>query len=386
MNTFVLYAEVNAICIAVIVIIAVTSYSHLERKDRKKRCFLHSASLIALAGLFDCLWNLGLIGVIPASLALLKVLNLLYFSCFGLSTFFWFLFAEATAKSRLFESRRRLFVAAIPLLILFALLIRSLFSDLLFNYDEVTGNYRPHMLYYIQHALCSFYILLATARSLVFAAKTTHFARRRECITVASFAVPPLFCGILKIFLPHAPLVTPGIVLSFLMVYIHSLGEQNARDAVTGLKNRRAFLKSLEEQLGTIRKNERLYLLFLDIDSFKTINDRFGHAEGDRALCIVASSLRRVSRQTGGYCARYGGDEFVFLQILGKDDDINRIGALIAEVVRQETVEAALPYPIRMSVGYSEYRKGDDIGDLIENADNDMYRHKFHSDFRSASE
>lgn len=47
MNTFVLYAEINAICIAVIAIIAVTSYSHLERKDRKKRCFLHSASLIA---------------------------------------------------------------------------------------------------------------------------------------------------------------------------------------------------------------------------------------------------------------------------------------------------------------------------------------------------
>lgn len=47
MNTFVLYAEINAICIAVIAIIAVTSYSHLERKDRKKRRFLHSASLIA---------------------------------------------------------------------------------------------------------------------------------------------------------------------------------------------------------------------------------------------------------------------------------------------------------------------------------------------------
>lgn len=60
--------------------------------------------------------------------------------------------------------------------------------------------------------------------------------------------------------------------------------------------------------------------------------------------------------------------------------------SLVAEVVRQETVEAALPYPIRMSVGCSGYRKGDDIGDLIENADNDMYRRKFHSDFRSASE
>ncbi len=47
MNTFVFYAEINAICIAVIAIIAVTSYSHLERKNRKKRCFLHSASLIA---------------------------------------------------------------------------------------------------------------------------------------------------------------------------------------------------------------------------------------------------------------------------------------------------------------------------------------------------
>ena len=63
-----------------------------------------------------------------------------------------------------------------------------------------------------------------------------------------------------------------------------------------------------------MRPNEKLYFLFIDVDSFKQINDTYGHNEGDRALKIIAEVLSSLSEKTGGFCARYAGDEFAFIR------------------------------------------------------------------------
>lgn len=380
MNTLLLYAEINLFCIAVILTLAATSYVHPQTGNRGKLFFLLSALSAAAAGFFDCFWSMGLMGAFSFSAGIMTALNALYFLSFGVSAYFWFLFSEATIESRIFESKRKLFCAAIPLLLLAVLLILSLFTDLLFRYDATAGTFSCHTFYYVQYILCSIYILLATVRNIVAVFRKANYARRREFISVAGFVVPPIVCGILKIFLPDAPLITPGIVFSFLLIYVRSLNELNAQDAVTGLGNRRDLLKKWDAQSAALGHNERLYLLFLDIDSFKKINDLYGHAEGDRALLLVGAGLRRVSRETGGFCARYGGDEFVFLQTLDQNENIGRVVDRITETVRSECENAALTYPIRISIGYSEYQKGSGLGiwELIEAADADMYRHKTH--------
>jgi GGDEF domain-containing protein len=74
--------------------------------------------------------------------------------------------------------------------------------------------------------------------------------------------------------------------------------ERRARhDSLTGLSNRAGFLDDINARLGdTSRKAEGLALLFLDLDGFKSVNDTYGHACGDRLLKMVASRLRRVVR------------------------------------------------------------------------------------------
>ncbi|AGL18462.1 diguanylate cyclase [Actinoplanes sp. N902-109] len=92
-----------------------------------------------------------------------------------------------------------------------------------------------------------------------------------------------------------------------------TLERQANADALTGLANRRSFAGALTRAGDwAARTHGRLALLTVDLDHFKTINDTYGHAAGDRALILVADALRAVAGDTG-VAARLGGDEFVLL-------------------------------------------------------------------------
>lgn len=90
-------------------------------------------------------------------------------------------------------------------------------------------------------------------------------------------------------------------------------------DPLTGLPNRRALLHEIDRRLQQHAKaGTGLVLCFLDMDGFKAINDRYGHAVGDRFLAQMADKLRKGQRPED-YCARLGGDEFVTLTSLARD-------------------------------------------------------------------
>lgn len=84
-------------------------------------------------------------------------------------------------------------------------------------------------------------------------------------------------------------------------------------DYLTGLPNRRAFEKVLDDEIDSARaRNDNLAVGFCDIDHFKAVNDTHGHDAGDRIICVVAETLKRVSGDTC-HVARHGGEEFVLL-------------------------------------------------------------------------
>jgi diguanylate cyclase (GGDEF)-like protein len=93
------------------------------------------------------------------------------------------------------------------------------------------------------------------------------------------------------------------------------LEELSVTDPLTGLANRRRLRAEFTEELNrAARYGTPLALLLVDLDRLKEINDQYGHAAGDRALHVVAESLRRSCRATD-MAARYGGDEFIVLAV-----------------------------------------------------------------------
>ena len=149
-------------------------------------------------------------------------------------------------------------------------------------------------------------------------------------------------------------------------------------DGLTGLPNRTFFLDTLERTLARARRRRsRLALIFLDLDGFKAVNDRFGHATGDAVLQIMAERLRAGTRSSD-LVARIGGDEFtVLLQSLARADDAALVArALIDRLARPCTVEDQ-EIALGASAGIAVYPEdGTDADALLRNADLAMYRAK----------
>jgi diguanylate cyclase (GGDEF)-like protein len=154
--------------------------------------------------------------------------------------------------------------------------------------------------------------------------------------------------------------------------------EQMLHEPLTGLAGRAVFLHRTQLALDRLRKSRTtLAVLFLDLDSFKMLNDTLGHAAGDQLLVATAERLKRAARRTDTV-ARVGGDEFA---VLCEDIESEEVVAVIAERIKQAI---GRPYPL----GRSEVATDASIGiaftaspettpdELMANADTAMYHAK----------
>lgn len=151
------------------------------------------------------------------------------------------------------------------------------------------------------------------------------------------------------------------------------LVEQNTVDALTGLKNRRAFDRILSEELSRAgRAGSSLALIFIDVDHFKSFNDEFGHVAGDEALQQVALMLQSHARPYD-HAARYGGEEFVLiLPDTGMDASM-----AVAERIRHAMQNLDWQRrPMSVSIGVTSTSTVDGSKGMVDRADRALYAAK----------
>ncbi len=153
---------------------------------------------------------------------------------------------------------------------------------------------------------------------------------------------------------------------------------QAFHDLLTGLPNRTLFMDRLALALPQAqRRNQRVGVMFLDIDRFKLINDTYGHPEGDKLLKEFAQRTRNCLR-SGDTLARQGGDEFtVLLPDISNTEDVTMIARKILAELRQPFTVADKDFIATVSIGIAIYPEdGNTPEDLIRNADLAMYQTK----------
>lgn len=151
-----------------------------------------------------------------------------------------------------------------------------------------------------------------------------------------------------------------------------------ALDELTNISNRRGFIVLAQHSLKLCaRQNIPAALVFLDLDKFKSINDRFGHAEGDRALVAFASQMKRSFRDSDLF-ARLGGDEFVVLLSNTAKQQAEEVIQRFNRSLTKYNQEADRGYDIAFSYGVVEFsaEKRVAIEELLANGDSMMYEAK----------
>jgi len=146
-------------------------------------------------------------------------------------------------------------------------------------------------------------------------------------------------------------------------------------DPLTELGNRRMFFNALESEFARAKRYQTGYcLIMLDLDHYKSINDRFSHMVGDEALRLAADAIRKTARQSD-LAARYGGDEFVLLL-----PNTTLQGAVqLAERLRKAINQCQLSVGERLtaSAGVADYEPADQGSeDLLLRVDHALYHAK----------
>ncbi len=159
---------------------------------------------------------------------------------------------------------------------------------------------------------------------------------------------------------------------------LQKLQDMAHNDILTGLNNRRGFNFLAEKQVQIAkRENQYLYLFFIDMDGMKSINDRFGHEVGDRALCDIAEILTETFRESD-IVARLGGDEFTVLTMSKEKHLQGVIKNRLNLNIQQFNESSKRQYTLKMSVGVKEIEPSaeTDLDEILRDADALMYEEK----------
>ncbi len=149
-------------------------------------------------------------------------------------------------------------------------------------------------------------------------------------------------------------------------------------DDLTSLYNRRGFMTIAGHQFAlSKRRHQELLLFFIDLDNLKTINDSYGHKEGDAALIETARIIKKTFR-VSDIEGRWGGDEFAVLAIDSSIVEFDSIRQRMVKFLDLHNKKSDKPYRLSFSVGAASYRDGKyySIEELLEDADADLYRKK----------
>lgn len=167
------------------------------------------------------------------------------------------------------------------------------------------------------------------------------------------------------------------LVTNQLIEELSKTSQEALSDALTGLPNRAAYDKRVEEEFARWQRFKHpLTIIVCDIDLFKKVNDTFGHKAGDKVIQTLGKTLKDSLRKVD-FVGRYGGEEFVIL--LEKTSLSNALD--VAEKIRRKIADLGFhfndqPVKVSSSFGLTQFKEGDNIDTAFERADQALYKSK----------
>lgn len=265
-------------------------------------------------------------------------------------------------------------------LISIVLLVINIFYPLVFSVSD--GRYQRGFAYIIFLIFAAFYIL----DSLYLYVKRVKKNGSLKLFPVHIFLIPVILGVVIQAFFVEIAITWTSIAISVAGIMTALKNEIIFTDCLTGLYNR-VYLEFLHKRACN-KKDCWVSGIMIDLNGFKQINDNYGHAEGDLALCIVADLLRK-SFSEYGVVTRYAGDEFVIMLNTTDDQLIQKMIKSAKKNFVTENEKNDKPYQLSASMGYAITNLSNEtIDDFMNRIDEQMYQDKMkyyeHNDRRNS--
>lgn len=370
----ILYAEVYLVCMIVVGLLWLWTARKVEISaaelwlQRVFGFFVLNFLCNFLFTLFNRIW------VFPSVVYILSYgLKSLYLATLACGVFCWCGYAETTLQSTLFQNRKSLIPLNLALVGCFLLIIINLFTHVIFEFDE-NCVYQRHPMFQFFLTLLFIPACLSSIRLLRQTGRESDPYVRSHFRLIASFPLCILIAILLSFIGESVPVICVCVVVELLCIFIGNTTHQISIDMLTRVNNRQNLNRYINYKLAI--HDEQLWLIMIDIDYFKHINDTYGHLEGDRALINVADVLKQacVDYKPRPFIARYGGDEFVIV-VEGQQENAQAIQEKIHALLKNYNTPEH-PYPLEVSLGCARYKSGMTFEEFMTIADNKLYEMK----------
>ena len=377
MDAFLLFnLGVDSFAVIVMVILILTcfmSFDNTQDVRLMRRTFL-SLLLVLLTDLFQ--WALD--GREGSSITtLLYIDNTLYYVFQMVSVVVWNDYVHYRVLRKVKSKTVMIASSIVPLALVMVLILTNPLTHFIFSINK--GNHYERGPLSNPLAFVVMGYLLYTSLWIMYMRRKEKLASiRREYNILAGFVVAPFVGAVIQLNAFGISLIWPLASISMLILYINRSQDEISIDALTGLNNRGSLDKYLLERINP-ESDERLTLILMDLDKFKTINDELGHDMGDVALREVSEIIRQSFSVGHNFLARYGGDEFVVC--IPQIDDPRMVDSYMKDLksnVENFNKTESFPIKISISCGMAFYPR-EDIHipeDLLKAADNQMYLEK----------
>ncbi|MDD2214820.1 MAG: GGDEF domain-containing protein [Oscillospiraceae bacterium] len=342
----------------------------LDHKDKLNRLFLNSCLLTIVALLADV--GLTLIPGNSGQPAFIAYQTLLYLLVLlpPVMAYNVMLLTEILSTDREKDFSYFAFPCLLPVLINFVLMSinygLALYHGQLFIYSNGAGVFN-----FIMGALTFCYFI----RSFYNLMKSRKMLGKEYFWMLFLFCLLPSLAGLAHLIFPSIHLLWPVVSGSLIILYLYLQDLLIQRDSLTGAFTRRSFYRALNKVYKKREDPLRYGIIFMDLDGFKSINDQYGHAVGDKALTNFTKLVRKTLREED-LLARFGGDEFIILSKIEGPEALTDICVRIEQTLSEFNQSSNQPYQLSCSMGSKVIDPKDNLEDLIAVVDQIMYAEK----------
>lgn len=295
-------------------------------------------------------------------------------------TSIWFFYAMNEIDITWKENKLHVVLSLFPYVVLMLFVLMTGVTDWVFSIDR-NNVYHRGPLFLVCPVVCMVCMIVPSVLALMKIRLREYYIHRSKLVTIAIFSVVVLpFVVLQVVFGPDFPLFCMGYTLALLLLHMNRQNMRITIDELTGVSNRSQAMRYLNFKMNAPaevgKQIKSLYVMMVDIDKFKQINDNYGHVEGDEALRRTSSVLKR-SVPRSFFIGRYGGDEFIIIGDAFRESEIQEVCQKIYDNLELANLEAGSPYNVSVSIGY-KVRNGQitSIPEFIRQADMNLYRQK----------
>ncbi|MBE6022561.1 MAG: diguanylate cyclase [Cellulosilyticum sp.] len=364
--------EINIFCIWIQMMIMYKIYTGIDKRE-SQRLFMW---IIVFATSCFTLDSIGILiesGYLETSVSISYLVKILYHLCCGIGTYIWFLYVEIELESKIIYNKKYRCLSRMPVIALIILAVGTYKNGWLFYIDE-NNMYQLGEWYILQIIIIYSYVVFTFIHALEKALRKENYINKSKYLNFVYSIMAPLVFVLIQFLFLEIPTFRVGMTITILQVYINNMSQMISVDPLTQLNNRNQFLKYLLHKMKSYDHSKALYLLIIDVDYFKKINDQYGHIEGDKALTQIAAVLKQVCKDEKHFACRYGGDEFI---IVCEVKDENDIKSLCQQINHNLARVNEKPYKLSVTIGYKKYTEQiESIPEFIEQADQELYKLK----------